>query len=415
MNKTFADMSDTESRTEIAKQRLELKKGKKEPSAILKTFTDIAPEKIKWLWRDHIAIGKLTIYAGDPCLGKSQGTLDLAARLSTGRDFPDGTECMIGDTIILTSEDDPGDTIRPRLDALGADVSRISVIKGERAPDGSSKPMNLLKVNTFLDAIWQVRSKGHDFLLLIIDPLDGFLDGGDGNCNEEVRAALDGICELAEKEEFAIVGIKHLNKGKGDAAYRVGGSIAWTAKARSVWVFTEDKETGRRLFLPQKNNLAPPGGGFQYSIQQKDTGGIIAPYIQWEGQADDKLQEVLNPPAWGNKERAPEQEAVLQVLKEAGRVMKTGDIAAALGKKEQAVSNILGRLKAKGEVTSPVYGQWGIEGLSHFSKEVTHLHTYTPDIPRVTESETYTHNAGDVKPCNRVSVKVEQGEELDIY
>jgi RecA-family ATPase len=382
--------------------------------AIIKPFSEIAPERIIWLWKNHIALGKLTVYAGDPGLGKSQGSLDLAARLSLGKDFPDGTGCMTGDTIILTSEDDPADTIRPRLDALGADVSRIHIIKGESTPDGKIKPMNLKKVFVFLDAVEQIRNKGHDFYLLIVDPLDSFLDGADGNSNEEVRAALDGLCSLAEKEKFAIVGIKHLNKTKNDAAYRVGGSIAWTAKARSVWVFTEDKETGRRLFLPQKNNLAPPDGGFQYSIQQKDTGGIIAPFIQWGDKADDKLHEVLNPQPQGNRERAPEQDAVLKVLKEAGRVMKTGEIAAALGKREQAISNTLSRLKDKGEVVKVDYAYWGIEGVSVSKKEVTQLHTYTPDKPRVTENETYTHIAGDVKPCNCVSVKEGQGE-LNIY
>ena len=362
---------------QIAAERRKLNIDRKQPTAMLKPFSEIAPEPIAWLWKDRIALGKLTIYAGDPGLGKSQGTLDLAARLSLGKPFPDGTPCMTGDSIILTSEDDPGDTIRPRLDALGADVSRINILKGERAPDGSIKPMTLLKVNTFMDAVYQIREKGHSFYLFIIDPLDSFLDGGDSNSNEEVRAVLDGICSLAEKEHFAIVGIKHLNKGNGNAAYRVGGSIAFTAKARSVWVFTEDKEAGRRLFLPQKNNLGPGGGGFQYSIQQKDTGGIIAPFISWEGPADDDLQEVLNPSGARRERAAPEAEAVLQVLQEANGDMSTGEIAEALGKTSQNIYNILNRLKAQGKVTSPKYGRW----------EVTlTLYTFAP-TNSVSESE----------------------------
>ena len=347
----------------------------KTPTAILKAFSEIAPEAIDWLWYQRIALGKLTIYAGDPGLGKSQGTLDLAARLSTGEDFPDGSPCRIGDTIILTSEDDPGDTIRPRLDAAGAEVSRVHIIKGERTADGKTKPIYSLKnYFVFMDAIIQIREKGHDFCLLIIDPLDSFLDGGDSNSNEQVREALDGICALAEKEKFAIVGIKHFNKGGGNAAYRVGGSIAFTAKARSVWVFTEDSEKDRRLFLPLKNNLGAGGGGFQYSIQVKDTGGIIAPFICWEGPADDNIQDVLNPPQ--SREKAPEQEAVLNLLQAEGRVMKTGDIAAALGKRNEAISMALHRLKDKGKVSSPSHGQWGIPGLSHFTNQ--HINTLTP-------------------------------------
>jgi hypothetical protein len=269
---------------------------------------------------------------------------------------------MLGDTIILSSEDDANDTIRPRLDALGADVSRISIIKGERLPDGGSKPMTLLKVSIFMDAVNQIREKGHDFHLLSIDPLDGFLAGADSNSNEEVRAALDGLCSLAEKERFSIVGIKHLNKSRGDAAYRVGGSIAFSAKARSVWIFAKDDKTGRLLFLPQKNNLGPGGGGFQYSIQARDTGGIIAPYISWEGPADDDIQDVLSQPLPMREREAPEQEKILEVLREAyPRHMTTGDIAAVLGKSRQTISNGLGKLKERGMVIYPSYGQWTIK------------------------------------------------------
>ncbi|GHU72449.1 hypothetical protein FACS189450_10260 [Spirochaetia bacterium] len=368
MPDSMAAMDPREFMAEAAKIKRTAAIGRKEPTAIIKPFSEIKPEPINWLWKNRIAIGKLTIYAGDPGLGKSQGTLDLAARVSLGKAFPDGSPCMLGDTIILSSEDDPRDTIRPRLDALGADVSRISIIKGERAPDGSTKPMNLLKVLTFMDAINQIREKGHDFHLLIVDPLDGFLDGGDSNSNEEVRAALDGLCSLAERERFAIVGIKHLNKSKGDAAYRVGGSIAFTAKARSVWIFTKDREKDRCLFLPQKNNLGPGGGGFQYSIQARDTGGIIAPFISWEGSADDDIQDVLNTQRAERERTAPEQEAIIEVLREASpRYMTTGDIAAVLEKSKQSVSNALGKMKEKGKVIYPGYGQWTIP------KEVTSL------------------------------------------
>jgi hypothetical protein len=124
--------------------------GLSEPSAIIKTFSDIQPEKIKWLWKNRIAIGKLTIFAGDPGLGKSQGTLDMAARLSRCDCFPDGTPGILGDTIILSSEDDPRDTIRPRLDALNADMSRIHILEGERTHDGKVASVTLEKQTTFL-------------------------------------------------------------------------------------------------------------------------------------------------------------------------------------------------------------------------------------------------------------------------
>lgn len=336
--------------------------GQNEQAAVIKTFTDIKPEKINWLWKNHIAIGKLTIFAGDPGLGKSQGTLDMAARLSRGKKFPDNSLGTLGDTIILSSEDDPADTIRPRLDALDADVSRIHILEGERTPDGKISGMTLEKITTFLSALNQIRQQGHEVKLLIIDPLNGFMGDGDSNSNEDTRKAADAICSLAEREGFAIIGIMHLNKGKGPPMTRILGSMAWVAKARAAYIYTKDKETDRRLFLPLKNNLGSDVGGLQYSIQVRSLydGGIEAPYISWEGIANDDISDILCTSNRQCKERpSPEQDEIASFLQEAfPRHVPTGEIAEKLGKSKQSVSNALGKLKAKGRVVYAGYGLW---------------------------------------------------------
>jgi biotin operon repressor len=343
-----------------AKQRAD----QNESAAVVKTFSDIKPEKISWLWKNHIAIGKLTIFAGDPGLGKSQGTLDIASRLSRGDGFPDGSSGIQGDTILLTSEDDPGDTIRPRLDALNADVSRIHLLQGERTKEGHITGMTLEKITTFLSAINQIREQGQEVKLLIIDPLNGFMGDGDSNKNEDTRKAADAICSLAEREGFAVVGIMHLNKGKGPPMTRVLGSMAWVAKARAAYFFTKDKETDRRLFLPLKNNLGPDVGGMQYSIQVRSlyNGGIEAPYIVWEGTATDDLSDILCSENRQGRERpTPEQDEIVKLLQEAApRVVPNKEIAEKMGKSPQSISNALGKLKAKGKVIYAQYGQWTV-------------------------------------------------------
>jgi len=181
-----------------------------------------------------------------------------------------------------------------------------------------------------------------------------------GEKDERSGDAPDGICSLAEREGFAILGIMHLNKGAATAAaYRVTGSIAWTAKARSVWIFTKDNNTDRLLFLPQKNNLAPPGGGFQYSIQVKDTGGITAPFISWEGGAKDDIKEILSNQI--NK-TSPEQNEIMELLQSKADPVPLADIAREIGKSKQSISNALKKLREKGKVTQCEYGQWTVSG-----------------------------------------------------
>lgn len=98
-------------------------------------MADIQSERIRWLWRGRLALGKITLLDGDPGLGKSTATLDIAARVSTGAALPgERTGRAPAGVVLLSAEDDPGDTIRPRLEAAGADLRRICIRQG--APTG---------------------------------------------------------------------------------------------------------------------------------------------------------------------------------------------------------------------------------------------------------------------------------------
>ena len=52
------------------------------PFCALHQFT---PESVSWLSPGRLTLGKLTIIDGNPDLGKSFITLDLCARVTTGR------------------------------------------------------------------------------------------------------------------------------------------------------------------------------------------------------------------------------------------------------------------------------------------------------------------------------------------
>jgi RecA-family ATPase len=94
-------------------------------SPVGKLLSEVKPESVWWLWPGRLPLGKLAVLDGDPGLGKSAVTLDLAARVSAGLDLPDGGRCGPAGVVLLSAEDGLADTIRPRLDAAGADTERI--------------------------------------------------------------------------------------------------------------------------------------------------------------------------------------------------------------------------------------------------------------------------------------------------
>src|SRR5437762_11065570 len=104
-------------------------------------ISQLTPRPVTWLWPGRLALGKLAMLDGDPGLGKSLLALDLCARLSTGRPFPDGSSGPgASAAIILNAEDGEEDTTRPRLQALGADLERLFVLHPE---EDAGQPLRL--------------------------------------------------------------------------------------------------------------------------------------------------------------------------------------------------------------------------------------------------------------------------------
>jgi hypothetical protein len=184
----------------------------------------------------------------------------MLARVSKGTTWPDGSPCCAGETAILTAEDGAGDTLRPRLDAAGADVALIHHIEGIRASDGKEVFLSLGEHLALVDD-WLTQHA--DARAFVIDPISAFLGDVDSHRNAEVRGVLGPVAKLAEKHGVAILGITHLSKKDAKAINRVIGSIAFVAAARAAWLVASDPDDDsgkRRLFLPVKNNLGQASG-----------------------------------------------------------------------------------------------------------------------------------------------------------
>jgi RecA-family ATPase len=186
------------------------------PGAVLRCFRDIEPEPLRWLWPGRIPLGKLTLLIGDPGLGKSLVTVDMAARLSRGTAFADGAACDRGSTIFLSAEDEAADTIRPRLDAAGADLSRVHVLDAVRVTlaDGvlSEKCFSL---ETDIAALESALLQNPDVRLIVIDPLSAYLGGTDSHSNAEIRGLLSPLGAMAARRGVAVSAITHLRKSPG--------------------------------------------------------------------------------------------------------------------------------------------------------------------------------------------------------
>jgi len=245
-------------------------------------LSDVKPEPVEWLWTSRIAAGKLTLFAGDPGLGKSQITIDIAARITTGSSWPDDGQAPVGNVIILSAEDGIADTLRPRFEAAGGNLDRVRVVTSVVQKEGGRRGFNLQADLSLLAA--RVQEFG-GVRLVIVDPATSYCGKVDGNSTTDIRAVLAPLSEFAEHHRLAVVAISHPPKGAtGKALYAVTGSLAWVAAARTAFTIVEDADDpSRRLFLNSKNNLAPLAPGIGYRLVQRIvTGDCVASHVEWD-------------------------------------------------------------------------------------------------------------------------------------
>ncbi|MGH3785862.1 MAG: AAA family ATPase [Pseudonocardiaceae bacterium] len=239
--------------------------------AELVSLASVRPERVEWLWPDRLPAGKLVTLDGDPAMGKSTLALTLAAHVSTGRPWPDGSRCPAGSVVILSAEDGMADTIRPRLDAAGGDPARVHCLTAVRSVaeggEATTRPPTLADVAQIREAIERTRAR-----LLVVDVLMAYLPSKtDSHRDQDVRAVLHRIAELADATGCTVLLLRHLNKsGAGTPMYRGGGSIGIVGAARAGYVVAPDPDddTGATCVLAcVKSNLAAQPPSLTYRLE----------------------------------------------------------------------------------------------------------------------------------------------------
>lgn len=244
--------------------------------------SDIEPRRIWWLWKPVLAIGKLSIIAGDPGVAKSHVAISIAATVSSGGSWPASSQnARTGNVIIISAEDDPADTILPRLLAAGADLEKVYILCAARDDSGG----RLFDLNHDVHQLEKQLEAIGGAHLIIIDPITAYLGKADANNNGDVRGILARLAQLAERHNTCILGVSHLNKDAGKkAAYRITGSLGFSAAARTVYLIDKDGgDPNRRIMAPIKNNVSKDNVGFAFAVDSVTLeNGIETSHVKFE-------------------------------------------------------------------------------------------------------------------------------------
>lgn len=339
-----------------------------QPGVALTCASSIAPEAISWIWPGWLAAGKLHVLAGMAGTGKTTIALAVAATLTASGRWPDGEICrQPADVVMWSGEDDPADTLVPRLMAMGADVARVHLITGTRGDDGKLRGFDPASDMVLLEsALTKFKPR-----LLILDPISSAVSG-DSHQNTEVRRSLQPIVDLAGNLGCAVLGISHFTKGTAgkDPLERVTGSLAFGAFARLVWATikpAKDADDQKRRLIRTKSNIGPEGGGFEYDLTQTVVPGhsdLYASCILWgeplEGSARDLAGQIEDDKKPGEESGpSPREEAtefLLDILADGPRMF--GEIKEAADQDGIAPATLKRAKKGLGVLSTKLANGW---------------------------------------------------------
>jgi len=254
---------------------------------IIRCAEDIPPEEMEWLWKGWLPKGALCIYAGNGGIGKSSVTLSWAATITKGGLWPDGSKCEYpGKVVIWTGEDGIANTLRPRIEANGANLKMVDIVEGVREGDDNRHFDPAVDMPELME-----HYKPGEVSLLIIDPLVAAITGNMDKTNE-VRRGLKPLIEFANDMGCGVIGLSHFTKGSAgkNPVERLLGSGGFGHVARTVIGGTQEEETKECVVAVAKTNFKLDKAGYKYNIETAyitgPKGPIETSHIVWsEGVA----------------------------------------------------------------------------------------------------------------------------------
>jgi hypothetical protein len=268
---------------------------------LVRRFSEVEQQRTSWIWPGYLARGEMTIMDGEKGVAKSLITLDIAARLSTGRPLPgwEGNGEKVS-AIVFCLESNVGKEIAPRLSAALADMDLVwcrgvAEVRHGRGKGSSASSEWVLPESAakFGDAI-----KASGASVAIFDPINDFLSGDvNPNSDASIRQALGPLGRVLDELDCAGWLIRHMNKDTGASARMRGtGTTAYQNRARVHLVVgrippsagIDDARYG--LACVDSNLRRIEEGVLAYDVVDSDivaddSGGLV-PMLEWHGRCN---------------------------------------------------------------------------------------------------------------------------------
>jgi hypothetical protein len=238
----------------------------------------LAFNTLKWLWPNLLLANAFSLVGGEAGVGKSTVCATIAAAVTTGGFWPTGEAIEPGAVVYCEIEDDLPSVTGPALAAAGADMSRI---------DFCDAPFDL--ANDLRPLVSRVASLERDcgvkVRLVVLSPVRNFFGTKESYIDSEVRARLHKICEWAQANDVAILGILHPKQQAKDA---FAGASAWKDVSRAgIFCKWTGAKGGARHIEPLKTNSGKYGWKLAFEIEGAWPNGFESKRVVWLADSPD--------------------------------------------------------------------------------------------------------------------------------
>jgi hypothetical protein len=297
---------------------------------------DQATEKpLRWMWKPYLPLGKLVHFGGNSSQAKSPVTVDLAARISVGAEWPDGTPNDKGprSVILLNIEDDLEDTILPRFRLAGGDKSKLYYVKGTRIDLEESESLERgMSLESDMHHLAQLARSIPDLGMVIVDPVTNYLGGKKMIVEEDMRALLTPLASLAAELGIVVITVGHLNRREkgSDPLHRMMGAAAFSGVARAVYAFGPDPDEESKYchVMTVVRSCGGEGSALRYRTELvtencPDSFPTEIVKVVWTGKSDATAEDAVDSTSTLDKTRESEAALMLKNLLRDGRKSST--------------------------------------------------------------------------------------------
>lgn len=259
-----------------------------------KDLHTVKKRSAEFLIYPYLPKGSLTLLDGDPGMGKSLVTTHLAAVITTGGRFAKLERVPRGRVLFMAPEDEADRILRPRVEAHGADVTKIRYMNDPFVLDEAGIELLRRELISFRPE------------LVVIDPLSAFIPPDtDTYRANEVRGFMRPLSMLASELDVTILVVRHLRKASSESAIHRGqGSMDFIASVRSgLMVVEHTADPGTRVLAQSKANYSSKGGSLTFEV--KGYGQGETPTIEWLGRVELTADQL----AQGNTKKPPIERA----------------------------------------------------------------------------------------------------------